>query len=61
MAGLTLPPCPACGAEALRFVTRLRAKEIGTFSIAGAQPKVVATEVVYLVCDSCKVEAEGHR
>lgn len=56
-----MPPCPNCGADELRIEMRLRAKPIGTFSIAGASPKVVATEVPWLVCGGCGVEAEGHR
>lgn len=60
MARLILPPCPACGGE-LRLEERFEAKEIGTFSIAGAQPKVVAKAVFWIVCDACKIEAKGHR
>lgn len=57
-----MPDCPACGAAgSLRLETRIEAKEIGTFSVAGSQMKVVASEVIWLVCDSCKIEAKGHR
>ncbi len=56
-----MPPCPACGADALRIETRLRAKSVGSFSVAGATVKFPVTEVPFLVCDSCGIEAEGHR
>jgi hypothetical protein len=38
---------------------RLKAKPLGTFSIAGAQTKVVATKTPWIACDNCGVEAEG--
>ncbi len=53
-----LPPCPACGG-ALLIEKRLTAKELGTYSIAGASDKILATEVPWIVCNDCGVEAEG--
>jgi uncharacterized paraquat-inducible protein A len=53
--------CPRCGVKALRIEMRLTAKRIGSFSLAGAQMKVVATEVPWLVCGVCGIEAEGTR
>ena len=35
----------------MNLTTRLIAKPIGTYSIAGAQPKAVATETVVLECE----------
>jgi hypothetical protein len=37
-------PCPECGRTTLRVVTRetYQAKDLGTFSLAGVQPKVSA-------------------
>lgn len=56
---MTATICPACGADALRIEYRLRAKPLGTYSLAGAQPKVAAENWPWLVCDSCGIEAEG--
>lgn len=53
--------CPRCGVKALRIEMRLTAKKIGSFSLSGAQMKVVAVEVPWLVCGICGVEAEGKR
>lgn len=53
-------PCPSCGEKTLRIEARLAAKPIGDFSLAGAQMKVSAVEVPWLVCDNCGVEVEGH-
>ena len=52
-------PCPACGERTLQIEWRLVAKEVGSFSLAGATPKVVATEKPFLRCTACGVEAEG--
>jgi hypothetical protein len=54
-----LPPCPACGGDRLRLERRLRAKEVGTFSVAGSQLKFPAVEVLWLVCGECGVESEA--
>lgn len=43
-------PCPSCGARALTASQKLRAKPTGTYSIAGAWPKVAATVVWELTC-----------
>lgn len=56
-----MPVCPACGADELAFETRLEAKEVGTFSLAGKAMKFPVIEAVWLVCRGCKAEARGHR
>jgi hypothetical protein len=44
-------PCPQCNTQgSLKLENRLVAKPLGSYSIAGAQPKVVATQVPHLVC-----------
>jgi hypothetical protein len=52
-------PCPGCGERQLAIEMRITAKPIGSFSIGGSQPKVVAREVPWLVCAACGIEAEG--
>ena len=54
-------PCPLCGVAALRVEERLRAKPVGSFSLAGGQMKVVAERVLWLVCGACGIEVEGRR
>lgn len=61
MADVKTTPCPACGEVALRIETRLEARPIGSFSLAGAQLKSSAKEVPWLVCGACGVEAKGHQ
>jgi transcription elongation factor Elf1 len=46
-------PCPECGAKAFSIKTRLVARPIGTYSLAGAQMKVSAYEWPHLVCGNC--------
>lgn len=54
-------PCPGCGEYSLRIEhrTTLRVKPLGTWSLAGMQNKVSATEEswAWLVCDSCGIES----
>lgn len=52
-------PCPTCGSETLNVEFRLRSKPIGTFSVAGAQPKVAVEYSLWLDCTSCDFEEEG--
>ena len=54
-------PCPSCGVKGLRIEYRLTAKPLGSFSLAGAQMKVSAVRVPWLICGTCGVEAEGKR
>lgn len=43
--------CPSCGTKgSLTLEMRLRAKPLGTYSLAGMQPKVAAIPWPYLVC-----------
>lgn len=51
--------CPACGERKLHIVRKLRAAQVGEFSLAGAQVKFSAKEWSYLVCDHCGIEAEA--
>lgn len=51
--------CPACGERELHIVRKLRAAQVGEFSLAGAQVKFTAQEWPYLVCDHCGIEAEA--
>lgn len=53
--------CPGCGHSGLRIEMRLLARPLGTFSLAGAQDKVSASEVPFLICDGCGASAQGHR
>jgi hypothetical protein len=48
-----------CGKNSPRVEWRLEAKPIGTFSLAGQQMKVTATEWPWLVCDGCGRESRG--
>jgi hypothetical protein len=52
-------PCPTCGSETLHVEFRLRSKPIGTFSVAGAAPKVTVQYWPWLTCSSCDFEEEG--
>lgn len=58
-------PCRDCGNETLRleFRTKLIAKPLGEFSIAGVQMKFSATKTdwPWCVCDTCGGESEGKR
>lgn len=51
-------PCPRCGELTLRLETRLEARPLGTWSLAGAQPKTSVVEWPYAVCvtDDCDFE-----
>lgn len=52
--------CPECGrSDRLALEVRLSAKPLGSYSIAGAQPKVIATEQLAVVC-TCGWFRYGH-
>jgi hypothetical protein len=54
-------PCPACGAAGTVTVQPiLVGKPLGTYSIAGVQPKTVAEEKVALTCSACGLRIIGH-
>jgi hypothetical protein len=55
---MNLPPCPVCSGT-LRIEKRLKAKKLGTYAIAGASDKILATEIPWIVCSYCGIEAEG--
>lgn len=52
--------CPNCGAEnTVTIRPGLSAKQIGTFSLAGAQMKFSANEVAIAECSSCDLKVFG--
>lgn len=51
--------CKYCNGTEIEVVWRLKAKDFGTYSIAGMQPKIVAQEWPYAVCHGCGHESEG--
>lgn len=61
MSTQTLPPCPSCKQDTLTVTWKFAPKPIGTYSIAGAQSKVAAEQVPYLVCGNCDFEEKGKR
>lgn len=62
---LALVACPLCGEFTLQLVERegLLAKPLGSFSLAGMQPKISAHKVMWpwLVCSrpECEYEERG--
>jgi len=59
---LAAVPCPNCRrVGTLELEMRMEAKGLGTYSIAGVQPKLVASEVPYLVCGECSIAIRGKR
>lgn len=54
-------PCPVCGHGPLEGKYRLVAKQFGTYSLAGVQPKVAATEELFVVCRACGAEGPAER
>lgn len=56
-----MKPCPQCGTSGTICIDPvLVSKPAGTFSIAGAQPKVVAHEKYELTCTHCGLRVLGH-
>lgn len=54
-------PCPDCGqVGGLSLTLGLAAQLLGSFSIAGAQDKVVARQVAVLACSQCRGSRTGH-
>jgi len=53
------PLCPGCGADTLQVEWRLTAAPLGSYSLAGAQDKIAAREVPWLVCGHCGIAAQG--
>ena len=52
--------CKHCGPDhPLRIEWRLVAKPLGTYSLAGAQTKVAATNTPFAICDRCERECQG--
>jgi len=53
--------CPQCGGESTVEVERgLRARPLGSHSLAGAQMKVSAREVAVATCTNCDLHLIGH-
>lgn len=53
-------PCPVCGAAGtLQVDVRLVASPIGSFSLAGAMPKVSARNRPLLTCSACGLNVIG--
>jgi len=50
-------PCLKCGKKTLIIEMRLTTKPMGTYSIAGVQPKVMASEWPWLKCINCGIES----
>lgn len=61
MAKIDMTPCPQCKATGptLRVEFRLVAKPVGTYSVAGAQDKVVAQTRPVLLCGACDLNIVG--
>lgn len=58
--------CPRCGSKGFRVEWRLVPRPKGSYSIAGVQEKVVATETPFIICgltdgDGCGTEGQGVR
>lgn len=58
-AKLNETPCPSCGAKSLTIEYRLQARELGTWSLAGTQPKVATRSWPWLRCTNCGAEARA--
>jgi len=58
-AKLSGTPCPSCGEMALTIEYRLEVKELGTWSLAGTQPKVAARSWPWLKCMNCGLDARA--
>ncbi len=53
--------CPGCGAQNTVQVSRgLRARPIGSFSLAGNQMKFSVNEVAVATCTQCDLHLVGH-
>lgn len=51
--------CPKCGHLGLDVTERFIAKPLGTFSLAGVQPKVSARKELHWSCLADDCDAEG--
>jgi hypothetical protein len=51
--------CPACGQRTLTVAWELVAKDVGTFSLAGATMKFSAYQAPVLRCTNCGVSSVG--
>jgi hypothetical protein len=52
-------PCPVCASTTLHIVQKLVATPMGTYSLAGAQVKVLARPGIVLECRTCGASTVG--
>lgn len=52
-------PCPLCAETGLEIHEMLISVPLGFYSISGNQGKVIAKQVLFLYCPSCKARARG--
>ncbi len=56
-----MPHCPKCGEQDTVEVKRgFKARPLGSFSLAGNQPKFSANEVAIATCTNCDLRVVGH-
>jgi hypothetical protein len=62
MADIEDSSCPSCNAPAgsLSLTSKLEAKPIGSFSLAGVMTKFPVREVAHLDCSTCGLHLVGH-
>lgn len=53
--------CRYCGHDRIRVEWRFMAAPWGTYSLAGVQTKIAATQVPFAVCEGCGHESQGKR
>lgn len=57
---MTTKPCPVCATpNSLRMTEVMKADDIGTYSVAGAQMKFTASPHIEISCDNCEWLAYG--
>lgn len=56
---LTGATCRYCGHDRIRIEWRLVPEPVGTYSLAGVQDKVAATNTPFAVCEGCGHESQG--
>lgn len=52
-------PCPLCAEIGLEIHEVLIAMPVGSFSLAGNQPKMPAEQAIFLHCPNCKASVKG--
>jgi hypothetical protein len=51
--------CPKCKVGVVSLQPVLKSKSLGTYSIAGAQTKIVAKNMMLVTCSSCDLNVTG--